>query len=330
MTYFLILSIMYSYQQCVTIFEENLKKVNFQKHPRHLYEPIGYIMNLKGKRLRPALTLMACNLFSDHIENAIEPALAIEIFHNFTLVHDDIMDNAPLRRNNPTVHEKWDSNTAILSGDAMMILAYDIVFRTKNHRILKIFNDTALEVCEGQQYDMDFETTDMVTTDNYLNMIRLKTAVLIAASLSIGAICGGAADHEVSSLYEAGIQVGLAFQLQDDYLDVYAVGDKFGKAQGNDIVTNKKTYLMVQAFEKAPEKTKKELLTVLSDKKMGKEEKIKQVMNVYEETDIKTQTENQIKQHLQKGLNCLDKQLIENERKHLLKTVIKGLVSREY
>jgi geranylgeranyl diphosphate synthase type II len=224
------------------------------------------------------LVLLACNLFSDDIEQAINPAIGLEIFHNFTLLHDDIMDHADIRRGNPTVHVKWDENTAILSGDAMFIKAYEYFLDCKSpnfREILKVFNETALEVCEGQQYDMEFETRENVSEDEYLQMIRLKTSVLLAAALKIGALIGGAEQKDAEFLYEFGINLGLAFQLQDDLLDVYGDVNVFGKKIGGDIVANKKTFMLIKALEIAKGEELSTLKNLLADKNIEREEKDK-------------------------------------------------------
>ena len=227
-----------------------------------LYRPIDYVLSMGGKHLRPSLMLMACNIFSEDIAPAIKPAIGIEIFHNFTLLHDDIMDKADSRRGKPTVHKKWEENVAILSGDAMLIKAYQYISTCPEKRlskILEVFSQTAIEVCEGQQYDMDFEKESLVTEEMYLKMIRLKTAVLLGASLKIGAIIGGANQHEANCLYDFGINIGIAFQLKDDLLDVYGNSKKFGKTIGGDITCNKKTFLLIRTINKANEKEKEEL-----------------------------------------------------------------------
>ena len=221
------------------------------KEPKNLYEPIHYILQIGGKRLRPILTIMTCDLFNGNVKNSYDAALAVEVFHNFTLIHDDIMDSAPIRRGKETVHIKWDINTGILSGDAMMIMAYKC-FENYDEGIFKklmcLFNQTALEVCEGQQYDMNFEKRSFVTEDDYINMIGLKTAVLLAASLQIGAIIGGAETNDAKLIYDFGKNLGLAFQLQDDLLDAYGERKMFGKKPGNDILANKKTYMLIKAL----------------------------------------------------------------------------------
>jgi geranylgeranyl diphosphate synthase type II len=281
---------MFSFEQCIALVEEQLKHLNIgSRTPAGLYEPIDYVMAAGGKRVRPALTLMACNLFDDGIELALMPAIALEIFHNFTLLHDDLMDNADVRRNRPAVHKQWNRNTAILSGDAMMILADNYMCRAKSEILpvlLDTFTRTALEVCEGQQYDMDFEHRSDVTIDEYLNMIRLKTAVLLAACLKTGAICGGANPANCEALYSFGLSLGISFQIQDDWLDVYADPEMFGKAIGGDILNRKKTFLLLTAFERADERTRKDLNRLLCDAEITSEEKIKEVKDIYEQLEV--------------------------------------------
>ena len=235
-----------SYQNQI---EEALKAKNYGSNPKELYEPIAYIMSLGGKRLRPVLVFMACDFFDGDISQALHPAIAIELFHNFTLVHDDLMDNAPLRRNQPTVHEKWNSSIAILSGDVMMVRAYQELCQAKVNylpELLKVFSETAVKVCEGQQYDMNYESMQKVSIAQYLKMIELKTAVLLGGALKIGSIVGGAKEEEAQLLFDFGKNIGIAFQLQDDILDVYADAAKFGKQKGGDIIANKKTYLLLK------------------------------------------------------------------------------------
>ncbi|NCO56389.1 MAG: polyprenyl synthetase family protein, partial [Bacteroidetes bacterium] len=242
-----------------------------------------------GKRLRPCLALLSCNLFNNDIRNAIKPAIGVEMFHNFTLLHDDIMDKADIRRNKPTVHKKWNENVAILSGDAMLIKTYELFFELKPNilaKVIEVFNKAALQVCEGQQYDMNFETKIDVTTDEYIKMITLKTAVLLAASLKIGAIIGGATLKDANLLYNYGINLGIAFQLQDDYLDVYGDVKTFGKKIGGDIVSNKKTYLLISAIENAKDENKYKLLNLLYNKHIESHEKIKEVTDIYNDLNI--------------------------------------------
>jgi len=325
---------MYTIEQCSALLEEQLKQLSISsKIPAGLYQPIDYVMVAGGKRVRPALTLMACNLFCDDIEKALMPAIALEFFHNFTLLHDDVMDNADLRRNRPTVHKRWNENTAILSGDAMMILAYRYICQAQPDvlpELLDIFNRTALEVCEGQQYDMDFEQRSDVSIDEYLNMIRLKTAVLLAASLKIGAICGGADVTSAESLYQFGISLGLTFQIQDDWLDVYADPDVFGKAIGGDIMCGKKTYLLLTAFEKADSKTRSELSALLNEQKMPANEKINRVKAIYNHLGINNVARKAMDEYYQQAMLHFRNVAVPDEsRKTVLENFTVSLLRRE-
>lgn len=280
---------MFKFEEIQNIVNNEIEKLNFDVEPTELYNPIGYVLFGNGKRLRPCLTLLSCNLFSKNIKEAIKPAIGVEMFHNFTLLHDDIMDKADLRRNKPTVHKKWNENVAILSGDAMMIKAYEFFFELKPEtlaKVIEVFNKAALQVCEGQQYDMNFETRLNVTTDDYIKMITLKTAVLLAASLKIGAIIGGATLKDADLLYNYGINLGIAFQLQDDYLDVYGDVKTFGKKIGGDIVSNKKTYLLIYAIENAKDENKNKLVSILNNKYIEATDKIKEVTNIYNDLNI--------------------------------------------
>ena len=325
---------MYTFEQSSAFIEEQLKKLSIgNKMPAGLYQPIDYVMAAGGKRVRPALALMACNLFSDDIEKALMPAIALEFFHNFTLLHDDVMDNADLRRNRPTVHKRWNENTAILSGDAMMILAYRYMCQAQPDVLpvlLDTFNRTALEVCEGQQYDMDFEHRNDVSIEEYLNMIRLKTAVLLAACLKIGAICGGSDIANAASLYQFGISLGLTFQIQDDWLDVYADPDVFGKAIGGDILCGKKTFLLITAFEKADGKTRSELYTLLNDQMMPANEKINQVKTIYDHLGVNDIARKAMDRHYQQAMSHFSNVAVSDEsRKAVLENFAASLLTRE-
>ncbi|OFX41697.1 MAG: isoprenyl synthetase [Bacteroidetes bacterium GWA2_32_17] len=280
---------MLKFEEIQNIVNNEIAKLDFKSEPVELYQPISYVLSGNGKRLRSCLALLSCNLFNNDIRNAIKPAIGVEMFHNFTLLHDDIMDKADLRRNKPTVHKKWNENVAILSGDAMLIKAYDLFFELKPEilaKVIEVFNKAALQVCEGQQYDMNFETKIDVTTDEYIKMITLKTAVLLAASLKIGAIIGGATLKDADLLYYYGINLGIAFQLQDDYLDVYGDVKTFGKKIGGDIVSNKKTYLLISAIENAKDENKYKLLNLLYNKHIESQEKIKEVTDIYNDLNI--------------------------------------------
>jgi len=321
-------------EQSIALVEEQLKQLFIgEKTPAGLYEPIDYAMAAGGKRVRPALTLMACNIFSEDTEKALMPAIALEVFHNFTLLHDDLMDNANVRRNRPTVHKRWNENTAILSGDAMLILAYQYMCLAKPEilpQLLDTFNKTALEVCEGQQYDMDFEQRFDVTIDEYLNMIRLKTAVLLATCLKTGAICGGADSTNNEALYRFGVSLGLSFQIQDDWLDVYADPDIFGKATGGDILSGKKTFLLLTALERADEKSFKEINVLLKNNEITADEKINSVKNIYDRlgvSDIALQTMNI---YYQQAISFLRQVVVPDEkRKEGLELFAEKLLKRE-
>ena len=280
---------MLKFEEIQNIVNNEIAKLDFKSEPVELYQPISYVLSGNGKRLRPCLALLSCNLFNNDIRNAIKPAIGVEMFHNFTLLHDDIMDKADIRRNKPTVHKKWNENVAILSGDAMLIKTYELFFELKPNilaKVIEVFNKAALQVCEGQQYDMNFETKIDVTTDEYIKMITLKTAVLLAASLKIGAIIGGATLKDADLLYYYGINLGIAFQLQDDYLDVYGDVKTFGKKIGGDIVSNKKTYLLISAIENAKDENKYKLLNLLYNKHIKSHEKIKEVTDIYNDLNI--------------------------------------------
>lgn len=289
--------------------ELEIKKQKYGKHPDSLYEPIRYMMRLGGKRLRPMLTLLSYALYKEDVKTVVPYAAAVEAFHNFTLMHDDIMDNAPLRRGKDTVHEKWNVSTAILSGDVMLVKVYDQFLSlapSKLQAVLQIFNQCAAEVCEGQQWDMEFETTERVSEAQYINMIRLKTAVLLGFSLELGALLADASDEDRKALREFGTNIGIGFQLKDDLLDAYADPKKFGKQVGGDIIANKKTYLLIQALQKAKGKTKTDLDNLLAAKKFKKQEKIKAVKIIYDDLDVPTSVEKKINYFFAKGFKSLE------------------------
>ena len=277
-----------------------------QTEPKNLYQPVGYALSMGGKRLRPVMVLMAFNLFSENVENAFPVALAIELFHNFTLLHDDIMDGAEMRRNNLSVYKKYNENIAILSGDAMSIMAYNYLLKcnsTEPAPMIRLFSQTALEVCEGQQFDMDFENRLDVSIPEYLEMIRLKTAVLLACSLKLGAMAANAPEKIADQLYNFGLNLGIAFQLQDDLLDVFADQDKFGKKIGGDIVSNKKTFLLLKALEISDDSTKMIILDWMNKSDFDENEKIKAITKVYNKLDIKGITEIYIDQYYKLALD---------------------------
>lgn len=309
--------------------DEAMNGLQMPKEPERLYAPIGYALENNGKRMRPLLVLLGCKVFSPSIENAIRPALGMELFHNFTLLHDDIMDDAPLRRNHPTVHKKWDHNVAILAGDAMMILAYQQVLETKPEAvatILRIFNHTALEVCEGQQFDMDFEKMEHVSIDDYLHMIRLKTAVLLAACLKVGATIGGANEEQSQLLYDFGLNTGIAFQLQDDILDVYGETTKVGKQKGGDIVANKKTFLLLKAMELAEGNDAVELTKWLHSNESGK---VAAVTAIYDKLRVRALAEERMWQFYHAGIESLNKVNGNTHWIAALKEFTHGLMLRE-
>ncbi|MBN2611721.1 MAG: polyprenyl synthetase family protein [Bacteroidales bacterium] len=323
---------MYTFKECQEIIEQEINSLKLPGEPELLYEPIRYMLKSSGKRIRPSLALMACNLFTGSVEEAIYPAIAIEVFHNFTLLHDDIMDNSDVRRGKATVHKKWNRNVAILSGDTMLIKAYELISRCKTGKlqaIMELFNKTAIEVCEGQQYDMDFEEKDTVTEDEYLKMICLKTAVLLAASLKTGAICGGSGSKDAGCLYEFGINLGMAFQLQDDLLDVYADEKVFGKMIGNDIIANKKTLLLISALQIAKGDILRELRQWLSCSEFKKEEKIHAVTNIYNILKVKELTEEKIEQYFTKAKEKLDQVSVDKHQKFILSGVADMLMGRD-
>lgn len=322
---------MFTLAELQDIINQSFSKQKIGREPYSLYEPITYTLDAGGKRIRPVLVLMACNLFSEDIKQALNPAIGIEIFHNFTLLHDDIMDKADIRRGKPTVHKKWDENTAILSGDAMLIKAYEYFFECKSPKvfeILKVFNNTALEVCEGQQYDMEFENRDDVTESEYIRMIELKTSVLLAAALKIGALIGGANNYNANLLYEFGRNIGLAFQLQDDLLDVYGNVNVFGKEIGGDIVANKKTMMLIKAKEMATGENKAMLEEALNNRSHSRDQKVKIVKNIYDELNIKKIVQEKIGELNKKAFDFLTKLEIPENKKSELKQLADKLLNR--
>ncbi len=309
---------MHSFDELLAYFEDNLKEQNFLNEPEELYAPISYTLALGGKRIRPVLTLMACDIFGGNFKDALPQAIAIEMFHNFTLIHDDIMDNAPIRRGRATVYKKWSPNIAILSGDTLFAYAYQFAQKAdKNivHDILSVFNKTAIEVCEGQQYDLNFETRNDVSVEEYVKMIRLKTAVLFGASLKIGSIIGGAEKEESEKLYNFALNIGLGFQLKDDLLDTYGDENIFGKKTGGDILTNKKTFLFLKALELAKGETKENLLKYYSSTDYEDENKIEMVKSIFSELSVDKITENEIDKYFKDGIKFLESMNISRENK---------------
>lgn len=319
----------HQYQEFFITYLEN-QKIN--KDPKSLYEPIDYILSLGGKRMRPVLTLLSAEIFDADYKNALPAAMAVEVFHNFSLVHDDIMDNAPLRRGKHTVHEKWNINTGILSGDAMLILAYQyfeqyepIVFRD----LAKLFSKTAIEVCEGQQWDVDFETRTDVTIQEYLKMIEYKTAVLVAAAMKMGAIIANTSVENANLIYDFGLNLGLAFQLQDDFLDAFGDPETFGKQVGGDIIENKKTYLYLKALEFSTPERASELEKLFSLHLEDNSEKIETVKAVFNRSGASKATQDAIEMYTFKAFETLERITISEEKKNILKTFGENLMGRK-
>ena len=315
-----------------TDFITYLETQSLDREPKNLYQPISYILSLGGKKIRPILTLLAADIFSDNYKKALPAAMAVETFHNFTLIHDDIMDDAPLRRGKQTVHEKWNINTGILSGDAMLILAYQYFENYPTEifqKLAQLFSKTALEVCDGQQLDVDFETRNNVTIEEYINMIRLKTSVLVAAALKMGAIVANADNKQADLLYNFGLNLGIAFQLQDDYLDTFGNSETFGKQIGGDIIENKKTFLFLKALEISSEENKKKLNNFYSKKLENNIKKIKEVKSIFIQNDIPNQTKKLIKEYTNMAFSTLDLLEITKENKDKLLQFGKNLMQRE-
>ncbi|HEY4323288.1 MAG TPA: polyprenyl synthetase family protein [Mucilaginibacter sp.] len=314
------------------LISEAVNKLAFPEYPAELYEPISYILSLGGKRMRPALLLMACDLFGGDTEAAISPALAIELFHNFTLMHDDIMDNAPLRRGKATVHERWNKNVGILSGDVMLVQSYELMMQVEERllrMVLDIFNKTAVGVCEGQQMDMDFEKRSDVHIEEYLEMIRLKTSVLLGGALKIGALIGGASIEDAELLNSFGEHLGVAFQLQDDILDVYGDPEKFGKQVGGDIISNKKTYLLIKAMESSDDQLTKELSDWINLQRFDANEKVAAVTEIYNTLNVRKFTEQAMETYAEKAFAELDKINLPETHKQYLRDFADGLLVRE-
>ena len=323
---------MLSFENILQQIEDAVRKLEFDCPPASLYEPVKYILSLGGKRIRPALVLIAYTMYKDNATSALNTALGWEVFHNFTLLHDDLMDKADMRRNKPTVHKVWNENTAILSGDTMLVLAYQQMCRIDNpvllKKVLDIFTEMALEIGEGQQYDMEFETRDDVTEEEYIEMIRLKTSVLLASALKIGALLGGASDKEACLLYDYGVQVGLAFQLQDDYLDVYGDPALFGKKIGGDILCNKKTYMLINALLLADDGQRVELKRWIDAKEYESQEKIQAVTALYDQIGIRELCDKKITAYFEKAGECLNALEVDDCRKQMLREFIGSLIHR--
>lgn len=309
-----------------------LDRLRYGIHPDELYEPIRYIMSLGGKRLRPLLTLLGCQLFEDDVQKVLPAAAAVEVFHNFTLMHDDIMDEAPLRRGKPTVHTKWNDNVAILSGDVMLVRAYDLLLNIPEQhlkRAIGAFNQTAAEVCEGQQIDMNFETRDDVSVEEYLDMIRRKTAVLLGFALQLGAMLGGANRMEQKLIYRFGVSMGVGFQLKDDLLDVYGDQAKFGKQVGGDIIANKKTFLLIEAQKRAEGEAKVALDGWLQKTEFDPEEKVTAVTEIYNSLGIRELTQSKVSAYFEDSANALRELDLPEERKGLVQNYADWLMARD-
>ena len=323
---------MHSINQYQEFIADYLESQYETKEPKNLYDPIHYILGLGGKRMRPVLTLMSAEVFDADYKKALPAALAVEVFHNFSLIHDDIMDDAPLRRGNVTVHEKWDINTGILSGDAMLILAYQYfekyepaIFR----ELAKLFSKTALEVCEGQQWDVDFETRTDVSIPEYLKMIQYKTAVLVAAAMKMGAIIAETSEDNANLIYDFGLNLGLAFQLQDDYLDAFGNPETFGKQVGGDIIENKKTYLYLKALEFASNDQAKKLVDLFSIHPQDSSDKIEAVKEIFVASGAAQETKNAIQDFTFKAFDTLQNISIDNDKKEMLRTFGENLMGRK-
>ncbi|WP_146897612.1 polyprenyl synthetase family protein [Adhaeribacter aerolatus] len=320
----------------ISFFAEQINKtlstISYGDNPVELYEPIRYIMQLGGKRLRPLVTLLAGYLFQDDVQKCLKPACGVEVFHNFTLLHDDLMDKAPLRRGQPTVHEKWNNNIAILSGDVMMVKAYELfldVEPAKLQKVLKLFSHCAAAVCEGQQLDMNFETSDFTTIEDYLHMITLKTAVLLGFSLELGAVLNGAPENDALLLKNFGIKVGIAFQLRDDLLDVYGEQDKFGKQVGGDILADKKTFLLLTAIDQANQSQKEVLTRYKNQTIYSGQEKVQEFTQIYNELNIRAQTEDKINSYFEEAIQSLNAVNAPEARKAMLRNLALQLMERE-
>lgn len=318
-----------TYKEAYQLFEDYLKKSNLAGKPKELYEPLEYTMAMGGKRIRPALLLMAGSIFSDDSHKMLDAALGLELFHNFTLVHDDIMDNAPLRRGKKTVHEKWNRDIAILSGDVMFVKACQLISQSSNKNIqvlMDLFYKSAVLVCEGQQLDMNFEEEENVSIVQYLEMIEKKTAVLIACAMEMGANLGGAKPEDAQHLYEFGRNIGIAFQLQDDILDAFAKDGQFGKRIGGDIISGKKTFLLLKSMELADEKTSAEMIKIMQTANEVK--KVEKMLSIFEQLEIREKAEQEMQSYFNKGMDHLHKVNAPQPKKQALQTLAMELMNR--
>lgn len=323
---------MYKPEELLKMVNEALEQLPYDRKPASLYEPIRYVLSLGGKRIRPVLMLMAYNLWKDDPERIMMQALGLETYHNFTLLHDDVMDNADMRRGHETVHKKWNANQAILSGDTMLLQAFERIESCeadKLQEVFKVFLVTAYEIGEGQQFDVEFETRNDVTEEEYIEMIRLKTSVLLACAVKIGAILAGASKEDADSIYKFGEQIGLAFQLQDDLLDVYGDPKVFGKNIGGDITSNKKTYMLINAVNRANDQQREELMRWINAKTFDREEKVKAVTRLYDEIGIRQLCEQKMEACYEIGLEHLAKVSVSDERKAILKAYAASMMKRQ-
>ncbi|MBW4726637.1 polyprenyl synthetase family protein [Prevotella nigrescens] len=323
---------MYTSNELLEIINQYLSKLSYDRKPASLYEPIKYVLDLGGKRIRPTLMLLSYNLYKDNPQEILSSACALETYHNYTLLHDDLMDEAPLRRGQQTVHMKWNANQAILSGDSMLVLAYERLAKcdTKHlEAVLSLFTETALQIGEGQQYDMEFEMRNDVAVEEYIEMIRLKTSVLLACATKMGAILADATQEDAENLYKFGEQIGLAFQLQDDYLDVYGDAKVFGKKIGGDIVSNKKTYMLITAFNQANTGQRAELENWINKKDFNTEEKIVAITRLYNEIGIDKLAKEKMNFYYEQGKNFLDAVKLPDERKEALAEYAAKMMKRQ-
>lgn len=323
---------MYSSDKIFSIINNYIATLAYDREPKSLYEPIKYVLSLGGKRIRPVLMLLAYNMYKDDPESILNQACGLETYHNYTLLHDDLMDSAPLRRGHQTVHEKWNANTAILSGDTMLVLAFERITRGNPSclkALLDLFTVTALEIGEGQQLDMEFEHRNDVTEAEYIEMIRLKTSVLLACALKMGAMLGNASEKDANNLYLFGEKIGLAFQLQDDYLDVYGDPYVFGKQIGGDIISNKKTYMLINAFNKATQKQKEELNYWINKKDFDANKKIKAITKLYTEIDIDKLAIDKINRYFEESKIYLSKVSVNDKNKQELINFAQSLMHRK-
>lgn len=312
---------------------EYIEQLSVDRKPGTLYAPVNYVLSMGGKRIRPTLMLLGYNLFRDDPEKILSQAVGLETYHNYTLLHDDLMDNADLRRGHETVHKKWNDNQAILSGDSMLVLAFQRIANCAEDKlklVLDIFTETALEIGEGQQYDIDFETRNDVSEEEYIEMIRLKTSVLLACALKMGAALAAAPERDADNLYKFGEQIGLAFQLQDDYLDVYGDSKVFGKAIGGDIVSNKKTYMLINAFNRANDTQREELARWVGMERFDRDEKVKAMTTLYNEIGIDELARQKIHYYFERSKRYLDAVAVADDRKRELRAYAEAMVERKY